>query len=51
MTRIEELQELYEMGLDSLIIIARHYAWNPDRMQDWFSDQERLQYDLGLEFD
>ena len=26
--RIQELQDLYEMDLDSLITIARHYNWN-----------------------
>ena len=28
--RIEELQELYSLEMDSLIIIARNYKWNPD---------------------
>ena len=48
--RISELEELYEMPLDALIIIARHYAWNQERMQDWFNQQEKLKFVLGLEF-
>ena len=48
--RIKELEELYEMPLDALIIIARHYAWNQDRMQDWFNQQDQLKFVLGLEF-
>ena len=32
LAKIEELQELYEMDLDALILIARHYSWNQDRM-------------------
>ena len=32
LAKIEELQELYEMDLNALILIARHYSWNQDRM-------------------
>ena len=48
-----ELEDMYCMDMDPLIIIAQHYKWNPDRMQDWFNDevQNRLKYRLGLEFD
>lgn len=30
--RVQDLQELYEMDEDALIIIARHYKWNPEAM-------------------
>lgn len=36
LVKIEELQDLYSLPLDPLIIIARHYEWNQDKMQDWF---------------
>lgn len=44
--RIKELEELYSLDLDPLIIIAQHYKWNPDRMQEWLMDenQDRLKY-------
>ena len=34
-TRIKELEELYSLDLNPLIIIAQHYKWNPDKMQEW----------------
>lgn len=36
---------------DPMIIIARHFNWNQTKMQDWFADQEVLQFKLGVEFD
>ena len=42
--RIEQLQDLYALDLDCLIIVARHYNWNIERMQDWFAEEERLKY-------
>ena len=39
------------MDLDSLIIIARHFKWNKNKMNAWFAQQETLKYELGLEVD
>ena len=52
MVRIRELEELYSLDLNPLIIIAQHYKWNPDKMQEWLMDenQDLLKYKLGLEF-
>ena len=36
LAKIDDLKDLYEIDLDALILIARHYNWNQDRMQDWF---------------
>ena len=36
LAKIDDLKDLYEIDLDALILIARHYSWNQDRMQDWF---------------
>ena len=49
---MRELEEMYALDIDPLIILAQNYKWNPDRMQEWFNDevQERLKYKLGLEF-
>ena len=50
--RIEELKELYDFeNTDPLIIIARHYKWSQLKMENWFAEQETLQYELGVEFD
>ena len=38
--RIKELEELYSMDLDPLIMIAKYYNWNSDRMQEWFNVSE-----------
>lgn len=51
LVKIEELQDLYNLPLDQLIVIARHYEWNQDKMQDWFVQQESLKFQLGLNFD
>mmetsp|Transcript_1826 Transcript_1826/g.2594 ORF Transcript_1826/g.2594 Transcript_1826/m.2594 type:complete len:270 (-) Transcript_1826:673-1482(-) len=48
---IAELQDLFSLDLDSLIIVARHYKWNQDKMHAWFSEQDSLVCRLGLEFD
>ena len=39
------------MDIDQLIIVARHYKWNQDNMQEWFIKQDQLKYKLGLEAD
>ena len=51
LVKISELQDLYNLPLDQLIVIARHYEWNQDKMQDWFVQQESLKFQLGLSFD
>ena len=49
---MHELNEAFELELDALILIARHFNWNKDRMNNWFGpDQPNLKLILGLEFD
>ena len=51
MKKLEEVQELFAMDSDDLMIIIRHYRWNEDKMQqEWFNQQEKLKLELGLEF-
>jgi len=38
------------MEIDSLVIVARHYKWNQDNMQEWLFKQDELKFKLGLEF-
>ena len=46
---IQSLMELYSVSQDAMIIIARHYRWNSDKINDvWFAEQDKLQYSLGL---
>lgn len=41
--------DLYSVSQDDMIIIARHYRWNSDKINDaWFSESEKLEYTLGL---
>jgi len=41
--------ELYEVNFDQMVIIARHFRWNADRINDaWFANSHKLQYTLGL---
>ena len=42
--RVEELIDLYAMEEDQLILIARHYDWSADKMQNWFNEQDKLQF-------
>ena len=51
--RIQELEDLYALPIDPLIIIAQNYNWNPDKMQEWLLEehQDRLKFKLGVEFD
>ena len=47
---IKPLVDLYCVTQDAMIIIARHYKWSKDMIdQRWFDEQEKLQYELGLE--
>ena len=39
LVRIQELEDLYSLDLDPLIIIAQHYKWNPDKMQEWLLEE------------
>ena len=48
--KIDELQELYAMETDPLIIIARNYKWSVTRMQNWFSEPDSKRFEWGLEF-
>ena len=48
---ISELEDLFGLDLDYLIIIARHYKWNQDKMQAWFTEKDKLKYQLGIRFD
>ena len=49
--KMKDLQELFAMDVDSLILIARHYRWNEESMQTiWFEEQDKLKYKLGIEF-
>ena len=50
--RMSEIEDLYGLAVDELIILAQHYKWNGDNMQEWFNEdvQQRLKYQLGLEF-
>ena len=49
--KMNELQELFAMETDPLIIIARYYKWSVTRMQNWFSEPENKRFELGIEFD
>ena len=41
--------ELYQVNFDQMVIIARHFRWNGDRINDaWFANSHKLQYTLGL---
>lgn len=31
-----------------MIIVARYFNWNEDRMNDWFSNIPKYEYELGL---
>lgn len=40
------------MDNDSLIHIARYFLWNEEKMQTtWFAEQEKLQFEIGVEYD
>ena len=43
--RIEQTRDLYGLDFDQMIILARQYRWNEDRMQQaWFEQGEKLQF-------
>ena len=48
---LDDLIDLYGMEIDQLILVARHFKWNQDNMQDWFTNQETLKHKIGVEFD
>ena len=49
---MEDLQDLFSLDIDQLMILARQYKWNQDNMSAWLSEeQDKLKYSLGLEFD
>ena len=50
--KLDAAHDLFTMNRDDMMIIIRHYKWNEDKMmQEWFDDQEKLKYPLGLEYD
>ena len=48
-----ELEDLFGMEIDELVIVARFFNWDQVRMNDWFDEarQEQLKYLLGLVYD
>ena len=50
--KMEDLVDMYNLSTDDLLLVARHYQWNEELMQnDWFKNQDKLIYTLGIEFD
>ena len=37
---MHELQELFSIDIDSLMIMARLYKWNQNKMQGWLLSEE-----------
>jgi len=31
-----------------MLIVARYFSWNEDRMNDWFTNISKYEYELGL---
>ena len=45
------MKDLFDMDDDALIHVARHYRWDQEKMQNqWFDNQAKLVYELGIEF-
>lgn len=51
MAKLNDLQELFNLSPDLIMIVARHYHWSESKMQNWFEDEERLKFQLGVAFD
>ena len=49
MATIARCRDVYELNKDDMYLVAKHYKWNEENMQQWFGDQEHLQHTLGLE--
>jgi len=41
-------RELYFLDVGSMIIVARHFRWNDERMKAWFDNSDELEFELGL---
>lgn len=43
--KIQAFNELFAMDEDAMIIIARHYRWNEEKMMSqWFGANDNLKY-------
>lgn len=48
---MRENVDLLGIDEDKIYLVAKHYFWNQERIDEkWFDQQEKLQYDLGLYF-
>ena len=50
-TKLNDLRDLFDMDSDAIMILARHYNWSEQNMQNWFDQEERLKFSVGLVFD
>jgi hypothetical protein len=50
--KINQMKDLFELGVDDLVKIARHFRWNDEMMQTcWFEQKSKLELDLGIKYD
>jgi ariadne-1 len=45
---INDYKSLLQIPEDEVIIVARHYKWNGDRMQEWLERTKAMEQELGL---
>ena len=36
---------------DQVLAIYRHFQWDEDKIQEWYSDSEKLSLAIGLKYD
>lgn len=47
-SKINNWLALYYLEFDEMIIVARHFGWSDDRLNEWFEKKDTLQYTLGV---
>jgi|688.fasta_scaffold1570064_1 hypothetical protein len=50
--KLNDMQDLFALDIDSLVKIARHFRWNNELMETkWFEQKSKLELSLGIIFD
>ena len=50
--KINDMEDLFQLDLDSRVKIARHFRWNSEAMEtQWFEKKAKLELELGIVFD
>jgi len=52
MEKVDEIKDLLQCNSDKAIQILKFFKWDNDKlMTNWFDQENKLKYKIGIEFD